>query len=84
MPGGGSNSGNESDSTGGGTGGTGSTGGTGNTGTVNPTNVRISTYAPLPTQFESTDDWIVYADRLEQYFLAYDINDTARMIQLYY
>lgn len=35
-------------------------------------------YPPLKTQFEASDDWIVYNDRLEQFFLAYDITNEKR------
>lgn len=33
---------------------------------------------PLPTQFEATDNWVVYNSRIEQYFVAYNITDDNR------
>lgn len=35
----------------------------------------IDNNVPLPMQFGNNNNWIVYADKLDQYFLAYKIID---------
>lgn len=35
----------------------------------------IDNNVPLPAQFRNDNNWIVYADKLEQFFIAYKITD---------
>lgn len=51
----------------------GSTGGTSSTSSNNN-----DSSLPLPAQFEASGNWIVYVARVEQYFVAYKIDDDNR------
>lgn len=55
----------------------GSTGGTGGTNDGNG-KTNDSSSPPLPAQFDTGGNWIVYVARLEQYFVAYNIDDANR------
>lgn len=49
-------------------------GGLGGTGSTNSSNDS----PPLPAQFQANGNWIVYVARIEQYFVAYNIEDANR------
>ncbi|XP_037047663.1 uncharacterized protein LOC119082294 [Bradysia coprophila] len=51
----------------------GSTGGTSGTGTG-----QADTAVPLPATFDESDNWLVYNDKLDQFFIAYGITDDSR------